>query len=258
MTDTTPTPTPTPTPVRVTKQDVLDALGETDPNRTNASAIRVILGRGGNNTIQKLLEEIRAERAAPVVTLDTAVPPAAPAALVDAVWSAAWTHAQNLTLARIDALTLERDTLKSALDVRVADHAALLLETDALRDALAETEAVRAQQIADDGVKLDEACARVKQLEAQLALSQAEAASLQQQLERAAEFARRDLEQVRRDADYAAEISRRDAEIKDAAHQRDRAHLMDQIVELKALLYRTAPATLADPAPAAPAADHDI
>lgn len=250
MTDTTPTP------ARVTKQDVIDALGDTDPNKTNASAIRGILGRGGNNTIQRLLEEIRAERAAPVVTLDTVAPPAAPAALADAIWSAAWTHAKNLTLARLDALTQERDKLKAALDVRVADHDALLSDVDELRDTLEKSEAALQQQIESEGVKLDAVGAQVRQLEAQLALEQAEVASLQQQLERAAEFARRDLEQVRRDADFAAEIARRDAEIKDAAHQRDRTHLMDQIVELKALLYRTAPATPGEPAPAAPTADH--
>ena len=58
----TPTPTPTPAaPARVTRDDVLAALGDTDPTRTNASAIRALIGRGGNTTIQRLLDEIRAE-----------------------------------------------------------------------------------------------------------------------------------------------------------------------------------------------------
>ena len=253
MTDTTPTPSTA--SARVTLEDVIAVLGDTDPNRTNASALRALLGRGGNNTIQKHLDEIRAKRAAPAVTVATAVPPDTPTALVDAVWAAAWSHAQTLTLARIDAVTLERDTLKAALDVRIADHDALLVETDELRDALAKAEELRAQQIADEGVKLEAIGTRTQELEAQLALEQAACARLRQQLEQAAEVAQRDLDQARRDADYAAALARRDAELQEATHLRDRAHLMDQIVELKSLLYRTAAPA---PAPVPPEAASDI
>ena len=227
MTDTTPTPSTA--SVRVTKQDVLDALGDTDPNKTNASAIREILGRGGNSTIQKLLDEIRKERAAPTAALDAVAVPSAPAALVDAIWNAAWTHAQTATFARLDRTAAERDQAKVSLEVLNSDHQALLSDVDQLRDALAVSEEALAQQIASEGVKLDAVGAQVQQLNAQLALAQSEAASLRQQLEQ------------------AAEIARRDAELKDAAHRRDREHLLDQLAELKALLYRT---------PAASAADH--
>lgn len=223
MTDTTPTPAAPVPSTRITREDVLAALGDTDPNRTNASAIRAILGRGGNTTIQKLLDEIRAERAAPLAALDTAAPPAAPTALVDAMWAAAWSHAQTLTFARLDRTAAERDQLKAALEVLNSDHQALLADVDQLRDALARSEESLEQQIASEGVKLDAVGAQVQQLEAQLALAQAEAASLQQQLAQ------------------AAELARRDAELKDAAHQRDREHLLDQVAELKALLYRRAP-----------------
>lgn len=208
---------------RVTREDVLAALGDTDPNRTNASAIRAILGRGGNTTIQKLLDEIRAERAAPPVALDTAAPPAAPTALVDAIWSAAWSHAQTLTFARLDRTAAERDQLKASMEVLTSDHEALLADVDELREALAKSEAAIAEQIESEGVKLDAVGEHVQQLSAQLALAQTEVASLRQQLEQ------------------AAELARRDAELKDAAHQRDREHLMDQVAELKALLYRRAP-----------------
>ncbi len=223
MTDTAPTSTPTPT-ARITREDVLAALGDTDPTRTNASAIRAILGRGGNTTIQKLLDEIRAERAAPPVALDTAAPPAVPAALVDAIWSAAWSHAQTLTFARLDRTAAERDQLKASLEVLASDHDALLADVDALRDAIAKSEEALSEQIQSEGVKLDAVGATVQELSAQLVLAQAETAALKQQLEQ------------------SAELARRDAELKDAAHQRDREHLLDQLAELKALLYRSAPA----------------
>lgn len=238
---------------RLTKEDVLAALGDTDPTKTNASALRKLLGRGGNSTIQRLLEQIRAERAAPQVTLATVAPPAAPGALVDAVWSAAWTHAQAFTGARLDTLMQERDTLKAALDVRVADHDALLSETDELRDALAKAEELRAQQIESEGVKLDAVSVRVQELEVQLARERAEVESLKQQLEQVAADARRDLEAVRREAAHAAELAARDAALKDAAHQHDRAHLIDQLAEVKALLRH-----LSAPAPAPTEAARDI
>lgn len=222
MTDITPTPAG-----RVTREDVLAALGDTDPNRTNASAIRAILGRGGNTTIQKLLDEIRAERAAPAVALDTAAPPATPTALIDAVWSSAWSHAQTLTFARLDKLAAERDQLKASLEVLSSDHDALLADVDQLRDALTTSEEARAQQIESEGVKLDAVGAEVQRLTEQLALAQAEMAALKQQFEQ------------------AGELAGRDAELKDAAHQRDREHLLDQVAELKALLYRGAPAATA-------------
>lgn len=238
-------PTSSTASARVTLEDVIAVLGDTDPNRTNASALRALLGRGGNNTIQKHLDEIRSKRAAPIVTLATVSPPAAPGALVDAVWSAAWTHAQAFTGARLDTLMQERDMLKAALDLRVADHDALLSETDELRDALAKAEELRAQQIEAEGVKLDAVSVRVQELEAQLAREQAAAESLKQQLEQVAADVRRDLEAVRREAAHAAELAQRDAAIKDAAHQSDRAHLIDQVADLKSLLHR-----LSSPAPA--------
>lgn len=220
------TPTPTPTPAapaaRITREDVLAALGDTDPTRTNASVIRATLGRGGNTTIQKLLDEIRAERIAPLAALDQAAAPAAPTALIDAIWSAAWSHAQTLTFARLDRTAAERDGLKASLSVLTSDHQALLADVDDLRDALAKSESALEQQLESESVKLDAAGDQAQQLSAQLALAQADAVSLRQQLEQ------------------AAELARRDAEIKDAAHQRDREHLLDQVAELKALLYSSA------------------
>lgn len=212
MTDTTPS-----TSARVTRDDVLAALGDTDPTRTNASAIRAILGRGGNSTIQKLLDEIRAERAAPRAALDAAaVAPMAPSALIDAVWSTAWAHAQTLTVTRLDRVTSERDSLSAALDVLRADYAAALADVDALRDTVA-------QQRENEDFKLGAVSVELEQLREQLAQVRAENLSLTQQREQ------------------AAELARRDAELKDAAHRADREHLLNQIAELKALLFRPVP-----------------
>ena len=229
----TPTPTPTPAaPARVTRDDVLAALGDTDPTRTNASAIRALIGRGGNTTIQRLLDEIRAERAVPLAALDTAAAaPAAPAALVDAVWAVAWSHAQTHTFARLDSVTSERDQVTASMAVLARDHEALLSDVDALRDALAKSESALEQQLESESVKLGAAGDNVQQLSAQLALAQAETAALRQQLEQ------------------AAELARRDDELKNAAHQRDREHLLDQVAELKALLYSSASASGSVPAP---------
>lgn len=248
MTDTT-TPTPDTTSTqpaaRVTKEDVLLALGDTDPNRTNASALRAILGRGGNTTIQKILEEIRAERAAPLPTFDTELVPPPPAALAEffdsvttslrvSAWPAAWAHAQALTFGKLDLSTAELERLKNEFAVLHQDKIGADTEIDELRDALA-------QQIESEGVKLDAVGERVQQLEGELALAHVELAALKQQLEQAAALAQRDIEQARRDAAQAAALAQRDAELKDAAHQRDRDRLMDQVAELKALLYRPAP-----------------
>ena len=151
-----------------------------------------------------------------MAALDQAAAPAAPSALVDAVWAVAWSHAQTLTFARLDSVTSERDQLTASMAVLNSDHQALLTDVDDLRDALAE-------QIDSEGVKLAAVGATVQELSAQLALSQAETAALKQQLAQ------------------AAELARRDAELKDGAHRRDREHLLDQVAELKALLYRRAP-----------------
>ena len=71
----------------VTLEDVRAALGSTDPNLTNAGALREIIGHGSNKTVQKHLEFIRAEGTAKVLDLAGAAPDA-PKDLIAAVWSA--------------------------------------------------------------------------------------------------------------------------------------------------------------------------
>ena len=51
----------------ITADDVRSALGEVDPNSTNASTLRKLLGRGSLSTIQRHLDAIRFELAAPAL-----------------------------------------------------------------------------------------------------------------------------------------------------------------------------------------------
>ena len=52
-------------PARVTLEDVRGALGSTPATGTNAGALRKVLGRGSLSTIQKHLDALRVQAAAP-------------------------------------------------------------------------------------------------------------------------------------------------------------------------------------------------
>ena len=58
----------------VTFDDVRSALGDTDPNSTNAGALRRTLGRGSLSTIQKHLDAIRSEGAAQALEVSGGAP----------------------------------------------------------------------------------------------------------------------------------------------------------------------------------------
>lgn len=207
--------------LRVTRQDVLDALGDTDPFRTNAGALRARLGRGGNSTIQKLLDEIRAERTAPAKPVDSeAPPPPAPTDLVTAVWQACWRQAQLQTLSRLDVTTLELARLKESSTILRADYESLCADVDDLREALADKQEANARAQADLAQMATAHAAEVIQLRTEL--EQANAAVTAAKLELA----------------QAHELLQRDSELKDLAHRNDREHLLNQLAELKAFLYR--------------------
>lgn len=207
--------------LRVTKQDVLEALGDTDPFRTNAGALRAKLGRGGNSTIQKLLEEIRAERTTPAKPVDIEAPlPPAPAELISAVWAACWRQSQLQTFARLDAAQQELSQLKESSTVLKSDHEALCSDVDDLREALT--------------AQRDENAALVEQLSQVAAKHANEVVQLRTKLEEAnAALAAAKLELAQ-----THELMQRDSELKDLAHRNDREHLLNQLAELKALLYR--------------------
>jgi chemotaxis protein histidine kinase CheA len=219
MTDTTPTPN-----ARVTKEDVLAALGDTDPNKTNASALRAILGRGGNTTIQKLLEEIRAERAVPVAALDTAAAPPAPAALIDAVWTVAWTAAQAKTAGALAASQALQATTAAALAVAQADAAAAQLDADEAAQALAEAQAQAQESQAAHAAALEALQAQAE--EAQQAAAQ--------------EFAEVRLELLKARQDAALERAEHAAAV--AALRAEVDRLINQLADLRAAFGRSAPA----------------
>lgn len=209
---------------RVTRQDVLEALGDTDPFRTNAGVLRSRLGRGGNSTIQRILNEIRTERSAPPAALESDVPPPpAPQELITAVWQASWRYAQVQTLSRLDKNSVELEQLKKAHELLSSDHDALCIEIDELRDTLSTQR---------------DTCS---ELTAQLTgLSAAHAQDL------AALQATHALELTKLSAGQSEwaqerELMKRDMQLKEQAHQHDREYLLNQISELKSLLYRPQP-----------------
>src|SRR5574344_1235266 len=154
---------------RVTRQDVLDALGDTDPTRTNANVIRARLGRGGNSTIQKLLNEIRAERSAPAKSIDSeAPPPPAPIELIATVWQACWLQAQAQTLSRLDKTNIELAQLKESSSILTNDYEALCDEVDNLRDALAAAEQTTAAAEAELRQVTAEHAAEINKLQLEL------------------------------------------------------------------------------------------
>ncbi|AUW34286.1 hypothetical protein A5904_15450 (plasmid) [Acidithiobacillus caldus] len=80
---------------RVTLEDVRGAVEQLggDPSRTNAAKVREVLGRGGYTTIQKHLEALRVEQAAPEAEEGPETAPEAPKELVQRIWAAAWAEA---------------------------------------------------------------------------------------------------------------------------------------------------------------------
>ena len=149
----------------VSLDDVRTALGETDPNSTNSGALRRTLGRGSLSTIQKHLDSIRQELAAPALEALGAAPEV-PKELLQAVWSAAWTAAQARTagaLAQAQALAAQQ---AQALAVARADALAGHQEADQAAQAQAAAQALAAQQ-ADQAAQ-----ALAQQQQAQAALRQ--------------------------------------------------------------------------------------
>lgn len=212
---------------RVTRQDVLEALGDTDPFRTNAGAIRSKLGRGGNSTIQRILNEIRAERSAPAVAAleSDAPPPPAPAELISSIWQSSWRYAQIQTFSRLDKTLVELEQLKKAHELLSIDYDALCIEIDELRDAL-NTQSDKSNELTAQLTGLSAAHAQdLAALQATHALELTKLSAGQ------SEWAQE------------RELMKRDMQLKEQAHQHDREYLLNQISELKSLLYRPRPTT---------------
>lgn len=233
MTDTTQAPATG----RVTIDDVRTVLEGADPNQTNASKVRALLGgRGSFETIQKHLGTLRAElaaaAAAPPVAADAV--PALPAETAQAMWQAAWVAAQVQTMKRAELLASERDAALLKLETMSQDLAAQVQTMDAqageLERAAAAVAAVQAAHLAD-----------LEKSKADLAVAAADRAQVVQELERA----RQELAKVQADAAHAAEIAAAGRELM----RQELARLTDQLGELKAALYKRAEAVVT-PSPA--------
>lgn len=132
---------------RVGIEDVRAAVEQLggDPSKTNAARVREILGRGGFTTIQKHLERLRAEQAAPDVEDGPETAPEAPRELLQGIWQAAWAEAaRRQEKALADALRCI-DELEGRLSVATEDLEGLAAEMDRLQserdEALAKAEA---------------------------------------------------------------------------------------------------------------------
>ena len=237
MTDTTQTPA-VQAASRVTIDDVRTILEGTDPNQTNASKVRALLGnRGSFETIQKHLGTLRAEMAAaamPPVAADQV--PALPTEAAQAMWVAAWTAAQVATMARAEKLASERDA------------ALLKLET------MGQDLAAQVQTMDEQAAKLDQAAATVAKVQADhladVARLEAEHLETMGQLDDSKQWmdrTRQELEKAQADAAHAAQIAEAGRELM----RQELARLTDQVGELKAALYRRAEApAVVTPSPA--------
>lgn len=226
MADTIQTPA-----ARVTIDDVRTILEGTDPNQTNASKVRALLGgRGSFETIQKHLGTLRAEIAAaalPPVAADQV--PALPADAAQAMWVAAWTAAQVQTMARAEKLASERDAALLKLETMGQDLADQVqtMDTQAanLDQAAATVAKVQADHLAD-----------LKTAEGNLADASATAGRAIAELTSQRDAAFVELAKAQADAAHAAEIAEAGRELM----RQELARLTDQVGELKAALYKRA------------------
>lgn len=215
----------------ITLEDVRAALGDQDPCATNAGALRNVIGRGSNATVQKHLDAIRAELV-PVAAVAPGAAPTAPAEAVAAIWGAAYGAAQVLTLGRLEAVTAQREQLLNTVAQQAQDLSAALSSVDDMTDAAT--------------VAAGNAAAAAAQHAQELAKIQGEASAATEALQ----GTRAALERAQADAAHAAQLAARDAQIASQAMQSTIDRLNDQVSELKSLLIvRTTPA----PAPVAEA-----
>ena len=229
MTDTTPAPTVQ--AARVTIDDVRTILEGTDPNQTNASKVRTLLGgRGSFETIQKHLNTLRQELATaamPPVAADQV--PAMPTEVANQMWSAAFSAAQVATMVRSEKLAAERDAALLKLEAMGQDVAGLVFTVDEqagqLDQAAQEVAKIQAAHIADsEKAKADQAAAA------------AELERVKTDLERVTRESAAELERVKAAAAAAAAIAQRDAQIAAAAMQTTIDNLNAQVHQRDLLL----------------------
>lgn len=244
---------------RVTIDDVRTALGDTNPNQTNASKIRALLGRGSFETIQKHLSTLRQELA--TAALPPVAPGAVPAIPVDVaqqLWLTAWAAAQLATFAKVEKLAAERDAALLKLDTINQDLTGFVATVD--------EQATQLEQLQTDKetaeVKLDTAINTLERTQDEQALAlellsnerakfQAETAAEIEKLksdadikkmifisdlEKAKTSAQAEIDAIKSDASHKEELASKFKEMM----QIEMARLNEQIGELKSHLYQRA------------------
>lgn len=209
---------------RITLDDVRAALGDVDPRQTNASKVRDTLGRGSFATIQRHLETIRAELVQPVATVSHAVP-SPPTETLQALWHAAYSAAQVSTLARLDAVTAERDGLHAQVSTITTDRDAAVQALDSTIDALETAQAALRDTCAaladerDAAIEARDAAIRKQgDLCAAIDAERAKNASQADLAARDAEIARQAMQATL--DNLVAQVSQRDALLATLAQQR--------------------------------------
>ena len=124
----------------VTFDDVLKALGDTDPNSTNAAKLRNILGRGGLSTIQKHLDKIRNDRLAASMPTEEVKAPKMPDEFAQ-LWGLAWGYASSYVRQRLDAVVQERDSQATRIEAAEQDKEAWEAELSVMAAQLTKIEA---------------------------------------------------------------------------------------------------------------------
>lgn len=217
-------PGPTSREGPITFADVLAAIPRGEDGQplpfasgVNAGSIRTSLGRGSNQTIQRHLDDIRRQVSAMSVPALAGATPPAPSDAVAAIWSAAWSAAQAATLARLDRITAERDSLSTLSVAQAADLEASGMEADALRDAAATAaQATTKAQAALEELRI--------QLEGDRSASTSTIASV-----------RSDLARVQVEAEAAAKLAAANWEIERQALRSQVNSLLERVSELRAL-----------------------
>lgn len=201
----------------VTIEDTRAALGDIAPNNTNAGALRRVLGRGSLSTIQKHLDAIRAESAAPALELGGTAPET-PKDLIAAVWAQAWTAAQARTLGALAQAQAQVAQQAQALAVARSDAAAAQEQADQAAQALELAQQQQAQQ----------------QQDAAQALTSAQALAQTQQAAAAQEMAA--VRQELATAQQVQALERAQHEAAQAALRGEVDRLIQQLADLRAAL----------------------
>lgn len=128
-------------PRRITFDDVREAVDQLggNPNRTNAMAVRKVLGSGGFNTIQKHLETLRGNSPTSKVNKRQETGLETPSALFNEIWTQALTEARSEQEKTLGAALKRIDELEGILHklqeerneaVKRAESAEITLETE--------------------------------------------------------------------------------------------------------------------------------